>query len=108
LYTFLTVNAATNCSYIEELSLLVNKEKSILEGSMYFNEIEYGILKGHIWVPNRYETNIKDQLDKLKDTGKDDFIMPSMVKIGHDNLPPALHKVPTFIKTNDVTGPFQF
>ncbi len=97
----LKVNKINCCSYIEELRLLVIKEKQIYT-TMNLLHYNSKILQGKLWAPSQMQTIINYTLQQVA------IKKPNIPRGQLQKIAPEFNQTPpTYIKTNQFTQVFQ-
>jgi len=72
---------------------------------MYLYESGDNLFKGHIWIPQRHQGNVMDDINSLEGTNQN-FIKPDFKKVDKEDVPKTW-VVPTFFDNGSLTMPFQ-
>lgn len=95
-----TENPQFRCSLVEEWRLTIVKEKAVYNTLNLFKQPNESLLVGSFWAPKFSGDHIFEMLSELKKSHLG-FKGVSLTEMIHDKTPP------TFLETNDFTGPFQ-
>lgn len=88
-------------SAIEQYRIIIEKERAIAD-TLNCMTLRNGLLRGKLWVPEEQAEEFMTFVSGLRNTG-----YKLNIALTQANYEPRHYKIPTLIKTNDLSDPFQ-